>query len=177
MLLAGAKLPGTRSMGRKRKSRKKPSEREQRGNPDYWPETTNPKGYRYYFHPKHHTAGNPTVSRWKPDVSRSEEFQIFEIAVRLDLADEDGNLYNVRKGPHGAILELGVYHEQIARFWKPSAPTEAWHGHPLWPIDATGPSNRARQENRPGKSVFHKLVQQGVLSAAQGHRLNNGKNV
>jgi hypothetical protein len=93
------------------------------------------------------------------------------------LADEDGNLYNVRKGPDGAILELGMFHEQIARFWKPSAATEAWHGHPLWPIDAAGPSNRAKQANRPGKSVFRKLVEQGVLSAAQGHRLNNGKNV
>lgn len=141
MLLAGAKLPGTRLMGRKRKSRKKPSEREQRGNPDYWPETTNPKGYRYYFHPKHHTAGNPTVSRWKPDVSRSEEFQIFEIAVRLDLADEDGNLYNVRKGPHGAILELGVYHEQIARFWKPSA------------RQRRGTAIRSGRSTRPGRAI------------------------
>jgi hypothetical protein len=177
MLLAGAKVVGARSMGRKRKSTKKPTVEEQRGNPLYWPEVTNPKGYRYYFHPKHHRGGNTTESRWKPDVSRQEEFTIFEVAVRLDLADEDGDLYNVRKAADGAILDLGVFHEQIARFWKPTVPTDAWHGHPLWPVGAGGPSNRAKQANRPSRSVFRKLVEQGVLSEAQRHRLNNGKNV
>ncbi len=173
-------------MGRKRKERGKASRErrsdqkgdvgERREAPNYWPEPTNPKGYRYYFYPKHHGAGNATDSRWHPEISRQEEFTIFEIAVRLDLADEGGNLYNVRKAADGTILELGVFHEQVARFWKPSTETEAWHGHPLWPVEA-GPSNRARQENRPGRSVFRKLVEQGVLSKAQSHRLNNGKNI
>jgi len=177
MLVAGAKFLGAGSMGRKRKSTNKATERQQRGNPDYWPEVTTPRGYRYYFHPKHHGAGNATVSRWKPDVSRREEFTIFEIAVRLDLAGDDGNLYNLRKAADGAILELGVFHEQIARFWKPSVPTEAWHGHPLWPVEAGGPSNRAKQANRPGKAVFRKLVEEGVLSSAQSHRLNSIRNI
>lgn len=142
---------------------------------DYWPQLTNPLGYRYYFHPKHHGAGHPSVSRWRPDISREEEFRIFEIAAYLDLADTDGDLYNVRKAGDGTILELGVFHEQIARFWKPSVPTGAWHGHPLWPVRAGGPSNLAKQANRPDKLVFEKLVEQGVLSKIQSYRLNNGK--
>ncbi len=164
-------------MGRKRKSTEETTGQQQRGDTDYWPHLTDPKGYRYYFHPKHHGAGNVSVSRWKTDITRREEFRIFEVAVRLDLSDEDGNLYNVRKAADGAILELGVFHEQIARVWKPKSQTEAWHGHPLWPLEAGGPPNRAKQVYRPAKSVFRNLVEKGVLSEAQIHRLNNGKNV
>jgi hypothetical protein len=142
---------------------------------DYWPEVTKRRRFRYFFHPKHHGAGDPTDSRWKPDVTKSEEFNIFNIADDLDLADEDGNLYNVRKAADGTILELGVFHEQLARFWKPRAAADAWHGHPLWPVGADGPSNRGKQSCRPGRSVFHRLVEQGVLSERDSNRLNNGR--
>lgn len=172
-------------MGRKRRKPKlpksqepaKPVGEERREELDYWPRLTNPHGYRYYFHPKHHGAGHPTVSRWRLDVSRQEEFSIFETAAHLDLADSKGNLYNVRKADDGTILELGVFHEQIARFWKPSAPTGAWHGHPHWPVGAGGPDNLAKQKNRPDRSVFDKLVVQGVLSKVQSHRLNNARHI
>ncbi len=162
-------------MSRKRRLRKQPAG-QPRGNSDEWPEVTKPKGYRYYFHPKHHGTCRATVSCWRLDVLRPEEFTIFEIAVCLDLADEHGNLYNVRKSPDGMILKLGKFDEQIARFWKPSTPTEAWHGHPHWPVE-TGPSNLAKEKNRPSTAVFRKLVEQRVLTEAQSRRLNNGKHV
>jgi hypothetical protein len=173
-------FPRGTAMGRKRRKPKSQKQAEPPGvgrqeERDLWPHLTNPHGYRYYFHPKHHGAGHPTVSRWRPDVSRQEEFRVFENAAHLDLADTDGNLYNVHKADDGTVLELGVFHEQIARFWKPSVPREAWHGHPLWPVRAGGPSNLAKQANRPDKSVFDKFVELGVLSKVQSHRLNNAR--
>lgn len=166
-------------MGRKRKVPKLPKRLYKRSQEtlEYWPEVTKRRKYKYFFHPKHHGAGGPTDSRWSPDVSRAEEFSIFDGADEKDLADEDANLYNVRKAADGSILELGVFHEQIARFWKPRATADAWHGHPLWPIEAGGPSNRARQSCRPGTLVFRRLVEQGVLSERDSYRLNNGKNI
>jgi hypothetical protein len=91
-------------MGRKQRKAKrprlqKPAEpptRRKRDDLNYWPHLTNPYGYRYYFHPKHHGAGKPTDSCWKHDVTKSEEFRIFEIGAQLDLCDECGNLYNVQ---------------------------------------------------------------------------------
>jgi hypothetical protein len=170
------KVPiGATPMGKKRKKPKRLF-KQARGNQDYWPQLTNPRSYRYFFHPKHHGGGSPTDARWKPDITQNEEFTIFEIAVRLDLSDESCNLYNVRKAANQTILELGIFHEQIARFWKPSA-GEAWHGHPLWPVVTDSPHNRSRQKHRPDGSVFRKLVEQGVLSERDSHRLNSGKNV
>lgn len=165
-------------MGKKRKGRKqeKPKRllRQRRGNQEYWPQLTNPRSYRYFFHPKHHGGGRPTDSCWKADITKGEEFLIFEISVRLDLCDERGNLYNVRKAADDTILELGVFHEQIARFWKPRG-ENAWHGHPLWPVVTDLPNNRIGQDYRPDRSVFRKLVEQGVLSERDGDRLNSGK--
>jgi len=160
--------------GKRKKGKKGPGER--RGNQDYWPHRTNPKGYRYYFHPKHHGGGSSTDSRWKPDITRREEFTIFEISVRLDLSDDRGNLYNVRKGADKTVLELGMFHEQLARFWKPSG-DHAWHGHPLWPVSAGWATNRGKEAHRPDRSVFRKLVEQGVLTEQQSYRLNSGRNI
>lgn len=161
-------------MGKRRKRKKHQGPTRKKEN--YWTEPTNPGGYTYYFHPKHRGNGSPHDSRWKLEVTLREEFGIFESAVGLDLSDESGHLYNVRKDVGGSILELGVFHEQIARFWKPRG-DHAWHGHPLWPVWAGRPSNRANQIYRPSRVVFRKFVEQGVLSESQGHRLNSGKNV
>jgi len=174
-------------MGKKRKKRKRLFKQErgnqeeqenqqERGDQNHWPHVTTPRGYRYFFHPKHHGGGSTTDACWKPEITKSEEFTIFEIAVHLDLSDQNGNLYNVRKAPNETILELGTCHEQIARFWKPSA-GEAWHGHPLWPVVTDRPNSRTKQEYRPDRSVFRKLVEQRVLSERDSHRLNSGKNV
>lgn len=147
-----------------------------RENHDYWPHLASPHRYRYYFHPKHHGSGSTTDSRWKPDVLQGEEFRIFEIAAQLDLSDESGNLYNVLKRADNTFRELGIFHEQIARFWKPIAP-EAWHGHPLWPVESGIATNRSSERYRPDKSVFRKLVDQKVLSVRDSYRLRGGKNI
>jgi hypothetical protein len=150
--------------------------RQRRGNVEYWPHLTNPRQYRYYFHPKHHGAGNLTDSCWKGDIAHAEEFDIFEKAVALDISDQRGNLYNVRKAADGTILEVGKFHEQLARFWHPRGPG-AWHGHPLWPVETNISTNRAGRDYCPNKIVFTRLVARGVLTAHQSHRLNNGKDI
>ena len=175
MSLAGAKFPGAGSMGRKRNSTKEPTVEQQRGNREFWPEVTNPKGYRYYFHPKHHRASNATGSRWKPDVSRQEEFTIFEVAVHLDLADEDGDLYNVRKSEDGAILELGVFQEQIAQ------PLEAERSNRCVarPSALAGRGGRPEKSRQASKSSWQGGVPQASRTrraqCMQSHRSNNGK--
>jgi hypothetical protein len=149
----------------------------ERGNSrDVWPHSTARNKYRYYYHPKHHGGGGPTDSRWCPDVSQQEEFTIFELADTLDLSDERNNLFNVRKSDDGKIHELGVFHEQIARFWGPSG-NDLWHGHPLWPVVTESAINRSGQEYRPSRVVFQKFVARGVLSERDSCRLNSGRNI
>src|SRR5271154_1472017 len=87
-------------MGKKRKKPKRLFKQErgnqeeqenqqERGNQDYWPQVTTPRGYRYFLHPKHHGGGSTTDACWKPEITKGEEFTIFEIAVRLNLSDEN----------------------------------------------------------------------------------------
>lgn len=162
-------------MAKKRRKRKRQST-PPRANLDFWPHLTAPHGYRYYFHPKHHGAGSYIDACWHPDITRQEEFTIFELSAQLDLSDSRGNLCNVSKATDGSIRELGIFHEQLARFWKPIA-SEPWHGHPLWPVVTELATNRGSQAYRPDKSVFNKLVEQRVLSERESHRLRNGKNI
>ncbi len=162
------------SMAKKRRSPRKHTPPP--ANPELWPHPTVPHGYRYYFHRKHHGGGSPTDACWHPSITRQEEFTIFEISAQLDLSDARGNLYNVSRAADGGIRELGIFHEQIARFWKPVA-SEPWHGHPLWPVVTDLPTNRGSQAYRPDTSVFSKLVEQRVLSERDSHRLRSGKNI
>ena len=162
--------------GNKKQARPKRLFRRTREDQDHWPHLTNPHNYRYYFHPKHHGAGSSTDSRWKPDISKAEEFSIFELAAPLDLCDNEGNLYNVRKASDDEFLELGIFHEQIARFWKPSG-SEAWHGHPLWPVETDSFTNRSTQKCRPEKAVFDRFIERGVLNRWQCDRLRSGKHI
>lgn len=90
-------------------------------------------GLTYCFTPKHRGAGSTGDARWRPDLSREEEFGVFEIA------DDNGNLYGlylVKEGGRWQILGLGIRGELIARFWH-EAPAVPWHDHLLWPIEAS----------------------------------------
>lgn len=133
----------------------------------------------YCFTPKHHGAGSKTDSRWLPDLSRAEEFAVFDLADSHQLGEPDGNLYGLRireEGLNREILELGTRHEYIARFW--AEPQQRhWHGHPLWPIVEKGPLNRKAQRYRPSKDVFDRMVKTGLLSEAQATRLKKGSHI
>ncbi len=146
---------------------------------DIHPQPTQRSGHTYCFTPKHHGAGSKTDSQWLPDLPRIEEFAVFDLADRLDLSDPDGNLYGLRirqGGTRPEILKLGTRQELIARFWAEEGPRH-WHGHPLWPIDEQGSLNRKSQKYQPPREVFDRMVEAGLLNAAQARRLRIGSHV
>jgi hypothetical protein len=142
---------------------------------------------RYCFTPKHHGAGLASDSRWLSELSRPEEFQVFDMADFNELRDEDGDLYGLRiSGAPGnrQLLDLGDKHEKIARFWAEGKSTDPWHGHPLWPLRskhgekrAKGADNRAKQGCCPPSEVFDRLVELGILSTSKANRLKISKHV
>ena len=84
---------------------------------DIHPNRTDLNQLSYCFTPKHHGGGSERDARWHPDLSRLEEFGVFNMADRHELRDEGGNLYGllIRQMDHGReIRELGVWHEMIA---------------------------------------------------------------
>ena len=137
------------------------------------PTRTNPKGYQYFFHPKHHIPRQGNHACWLSTIPRAMEFSIFETAVRLDLGDEDGHLYNVRKDEHGDLMQLGHDFEQIAKFWKPRSEME-WHGFPAWPLRTRQANSRKQEKHRPSRLVFDKLVKTNQLTAHESFRLKKG---
>jgi hypothetical protein len=142
---------------------------------------------RYCFTPKHHGAGLSSDSRWLRDLTRPEEFQVFDMADFHELRDEDGDLYGLRiSGAPGnrELLKLGEMNEQIARFWAEGRATDPWHGHPLWPIRpkheenrAKGAENRAKQGCCPPREVFDRMVELGILSKSKANRLKTSRHV
>jgi hypothetical protein len=144
---------------------------------DIHSERTALSGHTYCFTPKHHGAGSKSDSRWLPDLSRDQEFEVFDMADNNQLADSDGNLYGLRirqVGEERELVKLGTSHEQIARFWAEEQQRH-WHGHPLWPIQARDSPNRKKQDYCPPKEVFDRMVARGLITAGQAKRLRGGK--
>ena len=95
------------------------------------------------------------------------------------LSDDKGNLYGlrIRESTQGReVLELGVWHEMIARFWF-EAPQAHWHGHPLWRVSDVGPENRRRQKYCPPNIVFDRMVEANIVTAVQATRLKTGRHI
>ena len=130
-------------------------------------------GYRYFFHPKHHGAGSRTDACWRPQISRSDEFEIFRDAANRELSDEAGNLYGLRNDSRGGVWDLGTRGEQLALFWNPPEGSP-WHGFPCWAIMTKDSLNRKGQQYKPPKSIFEKLHKQRILTASQCKRLSKG---
>lgn len=135
-------------------------------------EVTRRSKHHYLFYNKHH-GQDPHAARWLPDLSRDEEFAVFDDADFHDLSDDRGWLYGIRRDPDGRILELGTWNQQIAEY--PFAcSTETWHGYPLWPLKDAGPENRRGERFRPSKVVFLKMEAAELLSKRDRKRLMKG---
>ncbi len=65
--------------------------------------------------PKHHGAGLPSDSRWLPDLTRPEEFQVFDMADFHELRDEDGDLYGLRISGDPGNRQLALSHWGLGR--------------------------------------------------------------
>ena len=145
-------------------------------------ETSNPiqpvptrTGKQYLFSDKHHGLV-PDAAQWLRDLSREDEFAIFDTADTFELCDDRGRLYGLRRNPEGRILKLGTRDEQIAEFpfARPNAP---WHGYPIYPLREAGPENRQGEKHRPSRDVFDKMVAVGLLQNSQMKRLMKGDHV
>ena len=87
--------------------------------------------YRYQFAAKHHGGGKADDARWVDDVSRDEEFSVFDEADFRDILDDDGRLYGVLRGADGKLRYLGTWKQKIAEFPRANEGI-AWHGYPIW---------------------------------------------
>ena len=145
-------------------------------------ETSNPihpvrtrTGKQYLFSDKHHGLV-PDAAQWLRNLSREDEFAIFVTADNLELSDDRGRLYGLRRNPEGRILKLGTRDEQVAEF--PFARrNEPWHGYPIYPLREAGPENRQGEKHRPSRDVFLKMVAAGLLQISQMKRLMKGHHV
>lgn len=138
------------------------------------PKPTATRLLRYCFSAAHHGHGILDDSQWAGDLGRLEEFNIFALADRDDLSDFKGNLYGLRLGDAGAILQLGTRGEQVAKFWE-AHQGQSWHGYPLWPLGTSGPENR-RKHPAP-RDALRKMEAVGLLTAAQRRRLQKGDRI
>lgn len=128
---------------------------------------TRKSGYRYMFLAKHHGGGTSDDARWLPDLSRDQEFSVFDAADFHEVTDEaNGWLYGVLRDTDGDLVELGTWHQEMAEF--PQAREgEPWHGYPIWAVNEEAPSNRASQKLRPAKAVFRRMEAAGLITSRQ----------
>jgi hypothetical protein len=140
--------------------------------PEY-PERTRRSDFRYCFYVKHHGRGAPNASQWAEDVSRQDEFGIFDEADWHDLSDSEGDLYGLRRSAEGDLLDLGTHGEQIAKFWRPSTDNQPTHGFPMWPVAEDSSDNRKKQS--APVAALSKMVEQGLLLPSHYKRLRKGK--
>ncbi len=138
------------------------------------PKRTRKSKYRYRFTKKHHRKGKSDDAQWDPELTRKEEFTVFDDADFFVICDEMGRLFGVLRTPEKKLRELGTWKQQIAEFPKPSPGDDVWHGYPVWPVKGTAPANRANEKLRPPKAIFLKLEEAGLITKLQRKRLYGG---
>ncbi|MBY0526770.1 MAG: hypothetical protein K2R98_25485 [Gemmataceae bacterium] len=137
------------------------------------PDPTRKRGYRYQFAAKHHGGGTAKDARWALNVSRVEEFTVFDEADDHDIFDDDGRCYGVLRNADGNLRDLGTWQQQVAEFPRANDGVP-WHGYPIWAVNGLAPANRSGERVRPAKNVFQKMEQAGLISRRQRKRLYKG---
>jgi hypothetical protein len=137
------------------------------------PTPTRRSGYRYLFSDRHHGGGGKGDSRWSLELSREEEFSVFDDADQYELSDDRGWLYGILRAGPDALRYLGTWGQQVAAFpfARPGIP---WHGYPLWPLNELAPPNRRGEKSCPSKEVFQKMEQVGLIAVEERRRLCKG---
>jgi hypothetical protein len=123
---------------------------------------------------KHHGRGAKDAAQWLEEMTQQDEFDVFDMADRHEIADERGWLYGVRpRDESGKIPDLGTWGQQVAEF--PYArPDETWHGYPLWPLGEAAPENRKGEKGRPSKAVFLRLEEVEMITRRERKKLYKG---
>src|SRR5260370_26733942 len=133
-------------------------------------------GYRYVFLGKHHGGGSKSDSRWLPDITRDEEFSVFDHADVHNIADDRDYLYGVHRTGDGELRDLGTWRQQVAEFPRANEGIP-WHGYPIWAVNDDAPANRSGQKTCPSKEVFRKMEQAKLITSRQRKRLIKGGHV
>ncbi len=131
------------------------------------PQRTRRHQYRYLFTAKHH-GGDKSAAQWHPDLSRDDEFAVFDGADEMELSDGGGNLYGALSDGEESLRHLGIFQEQIAKFPRAAAGSP-WHGYPVWAV--------SDEKHRPAKEVFDKMVRAGLITQPMRKRLMKGDHV
>jgi hypothetical protein len=140
---------------------------------DIHPESTRRSGYRYVFTPKHHGGGSSTDACWSSEVTRLEEFSVFDEADFRNISDDQGRLYGVLRDAESELRYLGTWDQQVAEFPR-TREGIPWHGYPIWAVNDEAPPHRSGQDMRPAKEAFQKMEQEGWITTRQRKRLWKG---
>src|SRR5262249_10901101 len=130
--------------------------------------------YQYQFTAKHRGGGTSDDARWADELSRDDEFSVFDDADFHDISDEDGRLYGVFRTQDGVLRDLGTWRQQMAEVPRPSGGSP-WHGYPIWAVNDEAPPNRSGQQMRPAKVVFDMLLEAGLITTRDRRRLLKGR--
>jgi len=137
------------------------------------PEQTRKRHYSYQFTAKHHGGGCAEDARWAEDLSRDEEFSVFDEADANDVLDEAGRFFGVLRDTDGELRYLGTWQQQVAEFPRANGGTP-WHGYPSWAVNDVAPNNRSSQKVRPARIVFERMERAGLITRRQRKRLYKG---
>jgi len=130
--------------------------------------------YVYFFSDKHHGGGAKGGSQWSPDLSRNEEFSIFDAADWHELSGRRGWLYGILRADAKHLRYLGTWGQQVAEFRR-ARKGERWHGYPLYPVNSTlAPPNRRGDKAKPSKEVFQKMERAALITVKERQRLLKG---
>lgn len=138
------------------------------------PVKTRRSQYEYLFASKHHGGGTSDDARWQDDVTRDEEFSVFDEADFHDISDSDGRLYGVLRSQDGVLRDLGTWQQQVAEFPRANEGVP-WHGYPIWAVNQEAPANRSSQQMRPARGVFQKMEDAKLITKRERKRLFKGK--
>jgi hypothetical protein len=137
------------------------------------PTQTRVNGRQYQFTPKHH-GGEAGASCWIEELTREEEFRIFDDADAEAIHDDEGNHYGVaRIAEEEGLRVIGTWSQQMAEF-PVCEDGQPWHGYPCWPLNEMSPENRRGEKMRPAKEVFRKMCKAGLINRRESKRLMKG---
>ena len=124
----------------------------------------------YCFTPKHHGGRDSRNATWLPELSRAEEFMVFDMADNHQLADASGNLYGFGLKNREAFVKFmnSAYGMSISPDFGMRIRSRIGTGIRCGRVGENGPENRTTQKYCPPKSVFERIIQAGIVSGSPG---------
>ncbi len=125
------------------------------------------------YSPGYHDLSYPTYLRWAADVSPDDQRSAFLAARQLRIADDRGRLYGIFRTKAGQIRDIGIWHQQVAVFFR-EEPDSEWSGHPTWPLNDEVLDRSAPPKARVPKEVLPQMEAARLITRRQRKRLARG---